>query len=94
MTTRQPDRLQFPAFNPSPYRGLTHHKRAGNVLDFDAFLHGLVKATNRCKLPGLFIGTQTPHLDTGGFNLHWPPFALSQMACLVAFVAFVSFFDR
>jgi hypothetical protein len=94
MTTGQPDCLQFPAFNPSPHRGLAHHTRAGNVLYFDPFLHGLDQAANRCNLPGLFIGTQTPYLDTGGSNLLWPPFSLPQMACLVAFVAFGSFFDR
>jgi hypothetical protein len=68
MTTGQPDCLQFPAFNPSPHRGLAHHTRAGNVLDFDPFLHGLVKAANRCKPPSLFIGTQAPYLDTEGFQ--------------------------
>jgi len=65
MTTGQPDCLEFPAFNPSSHGGLAHHKIAGNVLYFNPFLHGLIKAANRYELLSwLRSGTQPPYLDT------------------------------
>jgi hypothetical protein len=69
VTTGQPDCLQLPTFNPSSHCGLAYHTVTGNVLNLDPFLHDLTKAANRCKLTGLFIGTQTPYPGSWGVQI-------------------------
>jgi len=96
MTTGQPDCPEFPAFNPSSYGGLAYHTIAGNVFYFNSFLHGIIKAANRCKLLSrLFSGTQTPYLNTEVLQI--PLLAESivhlwQMQYFEAFVTLWAFF--